>query len=290
MTENIKPGDILMFEVGDDRLSKAIGKLTKSNVCHCALAVSSNELIEMRGNGVQKKNISDYKDEIIFKLNLRDEKDMMPVINAAEKYMADGIPYDWPSLVMIGGLLVYSRFNKKLKHKRIVNPILGVACWSLDKLLIKINNSGSNEAMMCSQFVYQCYLDAGEGYYIEIENGLIFADKECDEPSLSDLLSNEDDIEMAPILTIDPSEIDEEQLAQELFDALDYETGDVEYEHLDGGVFAKTLSNAKRFMDLVEKILDVIGPDIPRPALFVTPADICFHSANLERHVIPYGK
>jgi hypothetical protein len=53
-------------------------------------------------------------------------------------------------------------------------------------------------------------------------------------------------------------------------------------EYLTSAELTDTLSKARKFLDLLEKILETLGSHMPLPSLFVTPADLCYHAENLE--------
>ncbi len=84
--------------------------------------------------------------------------------------------------------------------------VLNQACAELDKLLnILIHKKNPSPVMVCSQLVYQCYLDCGDDYKIKLEDELL--QSVCmNKIRLADLVNNPaflsagDDSDMSPNL------------------------------------------------------------------------------------------
>jgi len=296
------PGDVLVFKAVKGKkikernfIGRAIARLTDSDVSHAALVYNNEKMVEMGSKGIQISPLPKDTKDSIYQLRHTATLDMKKVIDAADSYVNDSVHYDYPSLVILAGLIIYKKHGIKRKHQKIINKILGIACLSLDRLLDKIIHDKTSKSMMCSGLVYQCFYNAGGDYRLNIENPVIFHDllKEQSQSRparLIDLIENTGDIDenteniegfQHPLL--DASEIDEEQLAKELLDALTDESEEIECAYLPGSGLEGSVSAAKKFLDLLKKILKALGTDIPLPALFVTPADLCYHTTNLKR-------
>ena len=50
-------GDIIIFKAEDNWLSKAIAKLTDSDVCHASMAYSEHSIVEVGSKGIVISNI-----------------------------------------------------------------------------------------------------------------------------------------------------------------------------------------------------------------------------------------
>lgn len=288
----IKQGDVLIFEAGDNWVSKSIAFLTKSNVSHSAMVYSDDSIVEMGTTGIQVNHFGlKSSGEKAYLLRLHPEHNPAPLIKAAEQYIQEDVEYDFASLVFLAGLLIYRNVRPTPKWKKITDIVLGYACLGLDKLLNRLMHKSNQKVMMCSQLVYQCYYDCGEDYRIRIRDGRLQAN--LDNSSINtdgsirivDLL-DENIVEVANqdmVASALPEQIDVEELAKELYESLE-EASEVENDLLlDSSELVAISSKAQKFLDLLEKILEKSSSEIPLPALFVTPADILEHAENLEK-------
>lgn len=278
---NLKPADIIIFEAGDDWLGKSIAWLTKSTVSHAALYRPEGELVEMGISGISASKFhtadSGAKAHI---LRLNPERDPAPVLAAADKYLQAKIRYDFPALVILGGLLIYRTIRPTPKLQKITDLILRAACQMLDKILQTATKSPN--AMVCSQLVYQCYLDGGEDYHIKLHDGDL-VNVSLGTVCLNTLLEEQKETltVAAPVEIPHETASDPNALAQELYEAL---TEDVdETVMLNTPVHNELLNSAKRFLKLIEEILEKAGDVIPVQALFVTPGDLLNHATNLTQ-------
>lgn len=279
-----KPADIIIFEAGDDWLGKSIAWITKSTVSHAALYRPENELVEMGINGIGvSKFHTEEKGEKAYVLRLDPERDPAPVLAAADKYLQAKIRYDFPALVMLGGLLIYRTIRPTPKLQKVTDLIIRAACQLLDKILQKATKTTG--AMVCSQLVYQCYLDGGEDYYIRLHDSDL-ANASMETVCLRNLLDEETETLAAPAPAEVPPETasDPNALARELYEALTEEADENAMQ--DTAVSGELLNSAKRFLKLIEAILEKSGDVIPAEALFVTPGDMLNHAVNLTQVAI----
>lgn len=279
-----KPADIIIFEAGDDWLGKSIAWITKSTVSHAALYRPENELVEMGINGIGvSKFHTEEKGEKAYVLRLDPERDPAPVLAAADKYLQAKIRYDFPALVMLGGLLIYRTIRPTPKLQKVTDLIIRAACQLLDKILQKATKTTG--AMVCSQLVYQCYLDSGEDYYIRLHDSDL-ANASMETVCLRNLLDEENETLAAPSPAEVPPETasDPNALARELYKALTEEADENAMQ--DTAVSGELLNSAKRFLKLIEAILEKSGDVIPTEALFVTPGDMLNHAVNLTQVAI----
>ncbi len=316
----MKPGDILIFQAGDSWVSKCIAKLTNSDVSHSAMIYTEDRIVEMSRNGIELSCCYDEKDgDKAYLLRMEPPRDPIPLMNAARFYLDKKIKYNFPDLVLLGGLLIYRNFLPTLPWKKITNHILKMACLELDKLITKLTHEEG--AMICSQFVYQCYLDCGKEYEIIIKDGLLqvgvsMATKVCLADLVSNMLPNASNTEILPQepnedIFLKKSNVDTlqkipeaEVLAKELYDVLEefseekvtdfLSTKSLEAKECPDPINSKlevlgtehledTINLAKGFMDSFKKLLEISGVDLPVKALFVTPSDLLEHAVNLKQ-------
>ncbi len=289
---NLQSGDILVFEAGDNWLSKCIAKLTNSNVSHAAMCYEDGTMVEMSSKGIVRSSCSESADgDNAYLLRLNPEKDSAPLLAAAKEYLDEGVNYDYPDLVLFAGLIIYRALRPTKRWHKIIDYILELACAELDKLLNKLISKDGKKAMVCSQLVYQIYLDCGDDYKIQIHNGLLQADSvlsnQIDRTGLiclADLAAQSDTVSVnsvsteSSLVTADSAKPDMEAIAKELYEALDegeQENGEQREEALLASNDLNGLvDKAKKFLDKMEEILERAGVELPVYALFVAPSDL----------------
>lgn len=105
---NLQPGDILIFEAGDNWLSKCIAKLTDSNVSHAAMCYQDGTMVEMGSRGMVCSTCKQAeKGDSAYLLRLDPEQDAAPLLAAAKLYLDETVYYDYPDLVFFAGLIIY---------------------------------------------------------------------------------------------------------------------------------------------------------------------------------------
>lgn len=287
---NLQSGDILVFKAGDNWLSKCIAKLTDSDVSHAAMYYQDENIVEMSSSGIVCSLCKEAADgDDAYLLRLSPKQDAAPLQAAAKKYLDEKIHYDYPDLVFFAGLIIYRSVRATKRWQIIMDYILEMACAELDKMMNKLIHKDGKKAMVCSQLVYQIYLDCGEKYKIIIHDGLLQAKNRQSEQAvcLADLaakcdpLSEETTVEADRLASIEFQAPDMEEISRELYEAMEEsERKDCELctaENL-GGLVHK----ARKFLDKMEKILERAGVELPVYALFVAPCDL-LKADNLDR-------
>ena len=286
--QDIKLGDIIIFDGGDDWLGKAICSLTKSKVSHAAMVYKENEIVEMGSKGIAVSKIAVKSGTDAHLLRLSPEKPYQPLGDTAKKYVDASISYDYPALVFLAGLLIYRNIRPTPRWQKITDFVLSIACNSLDKLLDKIIHKGSKErAMVCSQLVYQIYMDCGKDYLIKISDGLLTNNMVTDEICLADLAMNMNSTpDLIAFDELNYDDIDIEEISKELFlsisesDELMFSSN--EMLSSETVLHSATTQKAKKILDLLEQILKYSHIDIPVKSIFVTPADLYMYAENLD--------
>lgn len=281
--ETRKTGDILIFKAGDDWVGKSIAWLTHSEVSHAAMLISPDTMVEMGSRGITVNGLREGPEgESAYLLRLDPEKDPAPLVQAAQGYIDQELHFDYPDLVILAGQLIYRTVRPTARWRKITDLILELACAELDKLLNRMLHKGKKvPAMICSQLVYQCYYDCGADYQIVLKNALFQDTGSAGMICLADLAS-EMDMAAAPDIQV-PVDMEPEVLAKELYESLleADEANEMLWETAD---LSGTLAQVSKFLDLVERILETSGVDLPIPALFVTPCDLLENAVNLKRH------
>ncbi|GAB6041396.1 hypothetical protein [Endothiovibrio diazotrophicus] len=171
---DLRPADILLFSgVEGDWISEAIMYLTESKVSHAGMSYRQyREIIDQVPPTVRVAEAAPaFRGRTIY-VNRYDgpERELAPVLDAARGYLNDETPYAWGNLVLLGLLLIYKKFTPGGALRRVMIEIFK----KLAAEIITYINQGLHPGklpMVCSQFVYQCYQDAGAGYRLKIDNG-----------------------------------------------------------------------------------------------------------------------
>lgn len=168
----LKPADILLFSGAKDWMSQAIMLLTNSEVTHAALSYKhyhqiieqtppSIRIFEVDMTGESSERLRGRK-IYVNRLNSY-QTSMTPVINAATLYLNNETPYAKTNLYLLGLILIYKKWSPNILVKQVIIKILKKLTAQIIEYINKQKSPGKLP-MVCSQFVYQCYEDAGEDY------------------------------------------------------------------------------------------------------------------------------
>jgi hypothetical protein len=309
---DLKPGDVLLFsgEKGSS-ISEAIMFLTNSPVSHAALVYSDpNEVVEETPPSVQvnpaKKR---FEGRTIYVNRLKKQPaSLAPVIEAATRYVNNDEPYAMSNLYLVGLLLIYKRFTPSTPVQKAMSKILKRLAAKIIDYINKQKSPGKLP-MVCSQFVYQCFEDAGGDYRIQIQRPVLaLAATTPSQPSVLDLTIQRIKQDRSPSFRSslaavgqaevgrEPGESDEE-LAAELLQALRAETAEGAGLE-DELVLAVTQFCHAAHASITEQSLqpevllrasqvgaapDALGFFKSEEAYFVTPADLLDRTDNLTR-------
>ncbi len=285
---NLQSGDILIFEAGDNWLSKCIAKLTDSNVSHAAMCYQDGTIVEMGSKGIARSKCKEAANgDNAYLLRLNPERDAAPLLAAAKEYLDEKVYYDYPDLVFFAGLIIYRAVRSTKRWQKIMDYILELACVELDKMLNKMIHKDGKKAMVCSQLVYQIYLDCGEDYKIQIHDGLLqkgnmLSEQVClaELAAKSDAVSADNTAVTDSLESTEYKEPDMEEIFKELYGAME-ESEQENCELCTSNDLSSLADKAKIFLDKVENILERAGVELPVYALFVAPSDL-LKADNLE--------
>lgn len=173
---DLQAGDILLFSGEKDSfISQAIMFLTDAPVSHAAMTYApSSIIVEETPPAIQTSKAAERFDGrtiSVMRLNPAQPK-YTPVLNAATSYLNNKEPYATANLYLVGMLLIYRRFTPRDFLQQVIIKILK----KLTASIIDYHNARKYPGklpMVCSQFVYQCYEDAGPDYQLQIKNGVL---------------------------------------------------------------------------------------------------------------------
>ena len=180
------------------------------------------------------------------------------------------------------------RLETTKRWHKITDYIMELACAELDKLINKLIHEQGQKSRVCSQLVYQIYLDCGEGYKIQIHNGLLQKEDMLSEQvclaelaSKSDAISAENNVISEKLASAELQEPDMEEVFKELYEAME-ESGQSHCELCTSDELGSLADRTKKFLDRMEKILEYAGVELPVYALFVAPCDL-LQADNLDK-------
>lgn len=292
MHYSLTKGDIIIFKAEDNWFSKAIAALTNSDVCHAAMAYTENSIVEVGANGIVISQTDIQNGDEVYILRLKSEPDPMPLIRSADAYLKAETRYDFPGLFLLAGILIYHYIVPEPKFLKAANHVLDVTCLCLDKM-IQHALKYKSRAMVCSQLIYQIFYDCGNEYKIQVSGSCLWkGTAESITPGsvrLADCIAMNTGFSYAPLSCHDDdlTLFDAELLAKELYLALSEKKNLNDCFNQSCKETAESLSvtvkKAENFLSRLQHFLKLINCDLPIDAMFVTPADILYHSSNLKK-------
>lgn len=288
---DLKAGDVLLFSPEEGSwISKAITWLTDAPVSHAAMTYQiPTKLVEETPPAVRVANATvRFVDRTVHVMRLHKPiDDFKPVMDVAAKYLNGEAPYAMNNLYLLGILLLYKKFTPNDKAQKIILKILKSLT---ERLLDAINQMKypDKHPMVCSQFVFECYQEAGKAYHLTIKNGMLQSDST--RPNLLNKAFKHTRGESQLQALTATADNNDEELAKQLYEAMNDETllatGAVSDELLDViHDFAQTLHAVSQQLDL-DKADSKQGLAIlqAQSSMFVTPGDLLRHCPDL-RHV-----
>lgn len=172
----LRAGDVILFPPHKgDFIAQAIAFLTDGEVNHAALCYPDDK-------GELKIAESILKDGLVlnpFAEHIEEEyplricrmngiSDMTPVLNSAKKYLEEKNAYPNFNLGLLGLLLVFKKFAPHTWQNAIVYKFCVIVSQKLMELVRNIRHHNEHP-MSCSQFVAQCFTDAGAAYDLDFD-------------------------------------------------------------------------------------------------------------------------
>lgn len=165
----LREGDVLLVGGDGSLLCKAITRLTESDFTHAALCVKKpghgsqisvvHENEPHAGDLVMSEKFLVQRDVRVFRR--KGIEDLSGVSAVAMAAVDKQEPYAYSSLVLLALLLVYRKCTPRTLSQRVAMEILKRATAFIEQSIARIVHPGKHP-MVCSEFVYQVYLDAGE--------------------------------------------------------------------------------------------------------------------------------
>lgn len=174
--EDLRSGDVILFPPHKgDFIAWAIAFLTDGEVNHAALCYPNPAGELQVAESILKDGLVlnpfpqtiniDYPLRIA---RLKNQTDLTPVLKAAENYLNQKNSYPNFNLGLLGVLLLFKKFAPTTLQNKIIYQFAALVAVKLMKFIQQQKHPG-HCPMSCSQFVAQCFTDAGTGYNLEFD-------------------------------------------------------------------------------------------------------------------------
>lgn len=168
----LKQADILLFSASDDKVSQLIAKITESPVTHSALSYYDySKIVEEVPPYAQINEIKERivnREITVMRLNPWNN-DMSKVLDIASNYVNSKVPYSKINLAFVGMYILLKKSLINSKLQKLVSLLLKHITSELIKIVDEVVYKNP-QPMVCSQFVYNCYENAGNEYKLIIKN------------------------------------------------------------------------------------------------------------------------
>lgn len=168
-------GDVILFPPQKgDFIAQAIAFLTDGEVNHAALCYPGEAGImvaeSILKDGLVLSPFPEHIDEEypLGICRLKGQSDMTPVLLAAQRYLEEKNSYPNFNLGLLGTLLLFKKFASHTWNNKVVYRFAALIAYELMQIVRK-RKYIEKHPMSCSQFVAQCFTDAGEKYDLAFE-------------------------------------------------------------------------------------------------------------------------
>lgn len=303
--KDLKPGDVLLCcPDPKSKIAKMIVAITKGKVSHAAIFMGERDgelyITHSEAHGIVYMSLKEFiahEPAGFYVMRHNEQTDLLPVLEAANKYVNEKIPYPYTNLALLGLLILLNRFSFNTRVQRAFYEAVVVVAAKLMKMIRKEVRHGK-ETMICSQYAAQCYTDAGDDYDIKFNKLLLEfggAKKSGTDMSLFDLLNsrNEGDLQLLGEHESDAFLANEEQIFGNFIQLMDGE------ENLpltsDNNITEGKLIEASASLmmslcyfftgkepDSIEQAKQIIEEFSTNRNFFVTPDDLLSNTKNLN--------
>jgi hypothetical protein len=188
--DNLKPGDVILFPPQKgDWIAQAIAYLTQSEVNHAALCYDDGGKKKILESVLDGLTLRDFDKSVPIQYPLRisrlktEPSDMEPLMKAGENYLKNKDTYPFFNLGMLAGLLLFKKFSKNTMADAVTYKLLELVALTLMKTVQ--NQYKNKHPMTCSQFVAQCFTDAGSNFDFKFDKLVIDYDSKGSSKKIS---------------------------------------------------------------------------------------------------------
>ena len=301
---DLKPGDILIFDGEDHGISLLIKKFTHSNVTHGALFMQGGDIAAIADagtGGIHMHKVEEHDgSRFVHVRRIAKEggfgedfdKTISPVLDIARDYVSQDLPYPYSDLVLLAMILIYKDVSDvSLKQAAIIKLLKAVTA-ELKKFIDEKFHDGKH-TMVCSSYVYQCYLDASKNnpdLKINIKNGDADFDPNYKAKRSATLLDLYAEHAAEYLYNTESFASEKDEPVTETLDEILDNLVNKEEKHVSlvkGNAlshaieeFLKALMNACGIT--IKNVKELIENAQKQQAMFVTPNDLYCHTTNTE--------
>ena len=306
---DLKPGDILTFEGEEnDPVSFLIMKLTNSVVTHGALYFQNSPvaaLADAGKSGLHAHHIENKPDaRTVYVSRIKnpdggffgDDK-IYHVLHSAKGHLTSKLTYPYSDLVLLALVMVFKDISNVCISLPVILGVLRFVTVEIKRLIDARMNEGKHP-MVCSAFVYQCFLDAAK----KDERLKLHLNADAD---MLDLKSNNvRQVRPNTLFELYVEHAEEYNYKTEVFATREPEVTKEELEALLkqgvedvkgnrvmilkgnplSGIIEKFLEVLMDFYEIECKTVEALIEKARKfQSMFVTPNDLCFHIDNTEK-------
>ena len=171
--DELHPADVLLFSAEKKSfISWAMTFLTGAPVSHTALyydTLPPTIIEKMLPQVATTPAAPRFSGRTVHVYRHTGQGVLTPVIDAARQYLNNQEPYDHAGLYMVGLLLMYKKFSITRARQQVVIRILQKLTATLTRF-IQQHQTPHQHPMVCSQFVAQCFDDAGSTFRLQFRH------------------------------------------------------------------------------------------------------------------------
>jgi hypothetical protein len=196
--DDLKAGDVILFPPPKgDWIAQAIAFLTQSELDHAALCyfdpgTGKLRIVEsvLKGLAVRDFDASVPAEYPLRVNRMKEERDMDRLMAAAKRYLDEKEKYPFFNLGLLGLLLLFKKFAISKIEDKIFYDFLTVVVLLILEAVQKMYKG--KHPMTCSQFVAQCFTDAGDDFDLQFDKLVVQYDTTEDSSarSLFELIPN----------------------------------------------------------------------------------------------------
>lgn len=171
--DDLHPADVLLFSPEKKSfISWAITFLTDAPVSHAAMyfdacppTIIEETPPQVATNPAEKR----FSGRTIHVYRHTTASALTPVTHAARQHLNNQEPYDHAGLYMVGLLLMYKKFSITSPKQQVIIRILKKLTATIAQFIQQQQTPGKHP-MVCSQFVAQCFEDAGSAFRLQFRH------------------------------------------------------------------------------------------------------------------------
>lgn len=280
--KELQQGDILLFSAEQGSfISWAITFLTNAPVSHAAMYYDATKqsIIEETPPQIAVNDAAKrFKGRTIHAHRLAKTLPMQPVIDKATGYLNNLEPYDKAGLYTIGLLLIYKKISLNTKAQRVIIRILKKLTASIMDHIHRHKTPGKTP-MACSQFVAQCYEDAGTEYQLKFKNSVLEANSLSLLEQAINLVETSNELITSIDTSATPVLADAETLCKELKEAVETNQPEATMDNQ----LAQAIAEFSMAHATTDNAIQAMNDLASHLSMYIFPGDLLLHCTNTKK-------